>query len=154
MGAEPGSERSSYHTLATIGHYLTLHGRDRDHRLQIGDLTTMLRTAHRHRDRAAEPLRLDRIRIPGTDLHGLHLAGARLAWADLFGCDLRDKTLTDAFLTGTELAGYDFSENASTEPAMVFGELYPSRAEWRFPAIGQGVRLRDRGHRPRPRRHV
>ena len=39
---------------------------------------------------------------------------------------------------GVELARYDLSEDASTETAMVFGELYRSGAEWKFRAIGQG----------------
>jgi tellurium resistance protein TerD len=39
---------------------------------------------------------------------------------------------------GNELAGYDLSEDASTETAMVFGELYRNGAEWKFRAIGQG----------------
>jgi tellurium resistance protein TerD len=38
----------------------------------------------------------------------------------------------------TELAKYDLSEDASTETAMVFGELYRSGAEWKFRAVGQG----------------
>ena len=37
-----------------------------------------------------------------------------------------------------ELARYDLSEDASTETAMVFGELYRSGADWKFRAIGQG----------------
>lgn len=37
-----------------------------------------------------------------------------------------------------ELARYDLSEDASTETAMVFGELYRNGAEWKFRAIGQG----------------
>ncbi|WP_028477689.1 TerD family protein [Nocardia sp. CNY236] len=40
--------------------------------------------------------------------------------------------------TGTELARYDLTEDASTETAMVFGELYRYNDEWRFRAIGQG----------------
>ncbi|MFI6522813.1 TerD family protein [Spirillospora sp. NPDC050679] len=40
--------------------------------------------------------------------------------------------------TGSELARYDLSEDASTETAMVFGELYRNGAEWKFRAIGQG----------------
>ena len=40
--------------------------------------------------------------------------------------------------TGLELARFDLSEDASTETAMVFGELYRSGAEWKFRAIGQG----------------
>lgn len=38
----------------------------------------------------------------------------------------------------TELARYDLSEDASTETAMVFGELYRHNDEWKFKAIGQG----------------
>ncbi|WP_368680663.1 TerD family protein (plasmid) [Rhodococcus opacus] len=37
-----------------------------------------------------------------------------------------------------ELARYDLSEDASTETAMVFGELYRHGGEWKFRAIGQG----------------
>ncbi|MBC7300814.1 MAG: TerD family protein [Nocardia sp.] len=39
---------------------------------------------------------------------------------------------------GEELARYDLSEDASTETAMVFGELYRNGAEWKFRATGQG----------------
>jgi tellurium resistance protein TerD len=39
---------------------------------------------------------------------------------------------------GTELARYDLSEDASTETAMIFGEVYRNGAEWKFRAIGQG----------------
>ncbi|MBY8888100.1 TerD family protein [Streptomyces sp. PTM05] len=39
---------------------------------------------------------------------------------------------------GKELARYDLTEDASTETAMVFGELYRNGAEWKFRAIGQG----------------
>ncbi len=38
----------------------------------------------------------------------------------------------------SELARYDLSEDASTETAMVFGELYRNGDEWKFRAIGQG----------------
>ncbi|MFQ6325793.1 TerD family protein [Nocardia sp. CWNU-33] len=40
--------------------------------------------------------------------------------------------------TGAELARYDLTEDASTETAMVFGELYRYGNEWKFRAIGQG----------------
>ena len=40
--------------------------------------------------------------------------------------------------TGTELARYDLTEDASTETAMVFGELYRNGPEWKFRAVGQG----------------
>ncbi len=39
---------------------------------------------------------------------------------------------------GNELARYDLTEDASTETAMVFGELYRNASEWKFRAIGQG----------------
>ncbi|TQK52830.1 tellurium resistance protein TerD [Streptomyces sp. SLBN-118] len=46
---------------------------------------------------------------------------------------------------GTELARYDLSEDASTETAMVFGELYRNAAEWKFRAVGQGYASGLRG---------
>ena len=39
---------------------------------------------------------------------------------------------------GTEIARYDLSEDASTETAMIFGELYRHSGEWKFRAVGQG----------------
>jgi tellurium resistance protein TerD len=39
---------------------------------------------------------------------------------------------------GAELARYDLSEDASTETAMIFGEVYRRGAEWKFRAVGQG----------------
>ncbi len=39
---------------------------------------------------------------------------------------------------GKEVARYDLSEDASTETAMIFGELYRHGGEWKFKAIGQG----------------
>jgi tellurium resistance protein TerD len=39
---------------------------------------------------------------------------------------------------GVELARYDLSEDASTETAMIFGELYRHGDEWKFRATGQG----------------
>jgi tellurium resistance protein TerD len=37
-----------------------------------------------------------------------------------------------------EITRYDLSEDASTETAMIFGEVYRSGAEWKFRAVGQG----------------
>ena len=37
-----------------------------------------------------------------------------------------------------EITRYDLSEDASTETAMVFGEVYRNGAEWKFRAVGQG----------------
>ncbi|HVL83441.1 MAG TPA: TerD family protein [Pseudonocardia sp.] len=39
---------------------------------------------------------------------------------------------------GAEITRYDLTEDASTETAMVFGELYRNGAEWKFRAVGQG----------------
>ena len=44
-----------------------------------------------------------------------------------------------------EIARYDLSEDASTETAMVFGELYRNGDEWKFRAIGQGYASGLRG---------
>jgi len=46
---------------------------------------------------------------------------------------------------GAEVARYDLSEDASTETAMVFGELYRYGSEWKFRAIGQGYASGLRG---------
>ena len=40
--------------------------------------------------------------------------------------------------TNVEVARYDLSEDASTETAMIFGEVYRNGAEWKFRAVGQG----------------
>jgi tellurium resistance protein TerD len=37
-----------------------------------------------------------------------------------------------------EITRYDLTEDASTETAMIFGELYRRDAEWKFRAVGQG----------------
>ena len=44
-----------------------------------------------------------------------------------------------------ELARYDLTEDASTETAMIFGELYRHGGEWKFRAIGQGYAAGLRG---------
>ncbi|AYQ41721.1 chemical-damaging agent resistance protein C [Burkholderia aenigmatica] len=41
-------------------------------------------------------------------------------------------------LSGAEVARYDLAEDASTETAMIFAELYRSNGEWKFRAVGQG----------------
>ncbi|MGW7380092.1 TerD family protein [Streptomyces sp. NPDC054794] len=46
---------------------------------------------------------------------------------------------------GAELARYDLSEDASTETAMIFGELYRYQGEWKFRAVGQGYASGLRG---------
>jgi tellurium resistance protein TerD len=37
-----------------------------------------------------------------------------------------------------ELARFDLSEDASTETAMIFGEVYRHNGDWKFRAVGQG----------------
>jgi len=38
----------------------------------------------------------------------------------------------------SEIARYDLTEDAATETAMIFGEIYRSSGEWKFRAVGQG----------------
>jgi tellurium resistance protein TerD len=40
--------------------------------------------------------------------------------------------------TGVEVVRYDLSEDASTETAMIFCQIYKHNNEWKFKAIGQG----------------
>jgi tellurium resistance protein TerD len=59
--------------------------------------------------------------------------------------------VTDAYIRvlnqddGQELARYDLTEDASSETAMIFGELYRHGAEWKFRAVGQGYASGLRG---------
>lgn len=46
---------------------------------------------------------------------------------------------------GAEIARYDLSEDASTDTAMIFGEVYRNGAEWKFKAVGQGYASGLRG---------
>jgi tellurium resistance protein TerD len=46
---------------------------------------------------------------------------------------------------GGEIARYDLSEDASTETAMIFGEVYRHGADWKFRAVGQGYATGLRG---------
>ena len=39
---------------------------------------------------------------------------------------------------GAEIVRYDLAEDASTETAMIFAELYRNNGEWKFRAVGQG----------------
>jgi len=41
-------------------------------------------------------------------------------------------------VNGDELARFDLTEDASSETAMIFGELYRRDKEWKFRAVGQG----------------
>jgi tellurium resistance protein TerD len=59
--------------------------------------------------------------------------------------------VTNAFIRvvnqadNNELARYDLSEDASSETAMIFGEVYRRNGEWKFRAVGQGYASGLRG---------
>ena len=52
--------------------------------------------------------------------------------------------VADAFIrivnddSNVEVARFDLTEDASTETAMVFGEIYRHNGEWKFRAVAQG----------------
>ncbi|WNM32816.1 TerD family protein [Streptomyces sp. Li-HN-5-11] len=87
---------------------------------------------------AAVPADVDRIAFPVS----IHEADTR---SQSFG------QVRNAFIrvvnqaNGQEIARYDLSEDASTETAMVFGELYRHGGEWKFRAVGQGYASGLRG---------
>ncbi|MCF2437272.1 TerD family protein [Streptomyces thinghirensis] len=81
---------------------------------------------------AGPPGRHREDRLPGVDLRRREPSRRTSA---------RCATPTSASSTrlgGAEIARYDLSEDAATETAMVFGELYRNGAEWKFRAVGQG----------------
>lgn len=41
-------------------------------------------------------------------------------------------------VSNNEVVRYDLAEDASTETAMIFAELYRNNGEWKFRAVGQG----------------
>ena len=41
-------------------------------------------------------------------------------------------------VSNSEVVRYDLAEDASTETAMIFAELYRNNGEWKFRAVGQG----------------
>ncbi|RLL66604.1 TerD family protein [Streptomyces sp. Z26] len=72
----------------------------------------------------------------------------------IYEADSRHQTfgqVTDAYIRvinqedGQELARYDLTEDASSETAMIFGELYRHGGEWKFRAVGQGYASGLRG---------
>jgi tellurium resistance protein TerD len=83
-----------------------------------------------------------------VNLAGMAAEAQRVAFAvSIYDADSRGQNfgqVRNAFIRvvnqgdGNELARYDLSEDASTETAMVFGELYRNGAEWKFRAVGQG----------------
>jgi len=72
----------------------------------------------------------------------------------IYDADVRHQSfgqVTNAYIrvvdahTKIELARYDLSEDASSETAMIFGELYRRGEEWKFRAVGQGYTSGLRG---------
>ena len=80
---------------------------------------------------AAVPAEIDKIVFPVS----IHDAEAR---GQSFGQVRNAFIRVENQAGGAELARYDLTEDASTETAMVFGELYRHGAEWKFRAVGQG----------------
>ena len=87
---------------------------------------------------AAVPAEVDKIVFPVS----IHEAEAR---QQSFG------QVRNAFIrvvnqaNDSEIARYDLTEDASTETAMIFGELYRRNGEWKFRAVGQGYASGLRG---------
>jgi tellurium resistance protein TerD len=82
-------------------------------------------------DLAAVPAEVDRIVFP----------------VSIYDADVRRQNfgqVRNAFIRvinqadDSELARYDLSEDASSETAMIFGELYRHSGDWKFRAVGQG----------------
>ncbi|MET0397104.1 MAG: TerD family protein [Longimicrobiaceae bacterium] len=87
-----------------------------------------------------EAVRVDLSRIPSEI--------ERLAFAvTIHDADIRRQNfgqVSNAFIrvvdesNGREVLRFDLSEEASTETAMIFGEIYRHGADWKFRAVGQG----------------
>ena len=86
--------------------------------------------------------------VVAVDLAGLPADIHKLSFAvTIHDADARRQNfgmVSNAFIRvvnagdGREIARYDLSEDASTEAAMVFGEVYRHAGEWKFKAVGQG----------------
>ena len=87
-----------------------------------------------------ETLEVDLLTVPPTCEKivfavSIHEAEARRqSFGQVVGAFIRLVNRAD----GTEVLRYDLSEDASTETAMVFGEVYRHQGEWKFRAVGQG----------------
>ena len=83
-----------------------------------------------------------------VNLSGLSQEAKKLAFAvTIHEADARRQNfgqVRNAFIrivnqdNNNEVARYDLAEDASTETAMIFAELYRNGAEWKFRAVGQG----------------
>lgn len=82
-------------------------------------------------DLSAVPVEVDRVVFPVSiyeaDSKGQNFGQVSNAYIRIVNAD-----------NDVELARYDLSEDASSETAMVFGELYRREGEWKFRAVGQG----------------
>lgn len=87
-----------------------------------------------------EAIRVNLVQIP-ADIQKLAIA------VTIHEADKRHQNfgqVSNAFIrivneeTGKEVARFDLSEDASTNTAMIFGELYRHNNEWKFKAVGQG----------------
>ncbi|SHG96190.1 tellurium resistance protein TerD [Jatrophihabitans endophyticus] len=82
-------------------------------------------------DLATVPQSVERI-VVAVSIHDAHARGQN------FGQVRRAFIRVVNSADGQEITRYDLSEDASTETAMIFGELYRMRGEWKFRAVGQG----------------
>ena len=83
-----------------------------------------------------------------VDLHAVPATVHKIVFpVSIYDADTRKQSfgqVRNAFIRvinaadNAEIARYDLSEDASTEAAMIFGELYRQAAEWKFRAVGQG----------------
>lgn len=100
------------------------------------------RSGHEEGDGDDEALRVDLPRVPAevrkiavaVTIHEIEAHRRHFGMV----ADAYIRIVDDA--TGREIARYDLGDNASTETAMTFGELYRHGAEWCFRAVGQGYR--------------
>lgn len=112
-----GNLNSPDGSIAHQGDNLTGEG-DGDDEVVVVDLTTV-------------PAEADKIvftvSIYDADSRNQNFGGVRNAFI---------RTVNAA--NNNEMARYDLTEDASTETAMVFGELYRNGSDWKFRAVGQG----------------
>jgi len=82
-------------------------------------------------DLTAVPAEVERVVFPvsiyDADVRGQNFGQVMNAYIRVVNAD-----------NSQELTRYDLSEDASSETAMVFGELYRRDGEWKFRAVGQG----------------
>ncbi|MGW1836353.1 TerD family protein [Streptomyces sp. NPDC002067] len=89
-------------------------------------------------DLTGVPAQVDKIVFP-VSIHEADLRGQ--SFGQVSNAFIRIVNQAD----GSELARYDLSEDASSETAMIFGEVYRYNGEWKFRAVGQGYASGLRG---------